>query len=78
MATTSDKYVLVKSFGRANIQNRLWYVMKENDLSDLAAEQSIAFGDRAYSITDQTLHIYGSNSSWYEAPVTIDGDGVAY
>ena len=61
-----QKYVLVESFGRANIQNRLWYVMEEDDLTTLASEQSIAFGDRAYAITEKTTYVYGSDSSWYE------------
>lgn len=44
-------YILAESFHRANIQDRLWYVMAEADLDTLESEQEIKFGDKAYIIT---------------------------
>lgn len=57
-----EKYVLVESFGRSNIQNRLWYVMSINDIWSINAQ----FGDRAYVITEGTTFYMGNNNSWYD------------
>lgn len=57
-----EKYVLVESFGRSNIQNRLWYVMSTNDIWSINAQ----FGDRAYVITEGTTFYMGNNNSWYD------------
>lgn len=59
-------YVLAQSFNRANIQNRLWYVMEDEDLDTLKEEEKIAFGDRAYVIKEKTYYIMGNDDTWYE------------
>ena len=58
-------YVLAQSFNRANIQDRLWYVMEEADLDTLKTEQKIAFGDKAYAINEKTKWIMGNDDTWY-------------
>lgn len=57
-----DNYVLVESFGRSNIQHRLWYVMEIGDLNDIKAQ----FGDRAYVITEGVLIYRGNDDKWYD------------
>lgn len=64
---TNQNYVLAQSFNRANIQDRLWYVMDESDLDTLKEEQAIAFGDRAYVIKTKTFYIMGNDETWYES-----------
>ncbi len=61
-----DNYILAQSFNKANIQDRLWYVMDESDLDTLLAEQKIQFGDKAYVITTKTFYICGNDNTWYE------------
>lgn len=61
-----DNYVLVQSFNRANIQNRLWYVMGESDLDTLKINEKVAFGDKAYAITEKSFHIMGNDNTWYD------------
>lgn len=56
-----ENYILVESFGRANVQHRLWYVMEDDDLSDIKAQ----FGDRAYGIKEGTMYYYGNDDKWY-------------
>lgn len=62
-------YVLAQSFNRANIQNRLWYVMEEADLDTLKTEEKMLFGDRAYAITEKSYWIMGNDDTWYEMVV---------
>lgn len=64
--TTDQNYVLAQSFNRANVQDRLWYVMEESDLDTLKDEQTILFGDKAYAIKEKTFHIMGNDDTWYE------------
>ena len=59
-------YVLAQSFNRANVQDRLWYVMDSTALATLKAEQKIEFGDKAYVIEDKALYIMGNDNTWYE------------
>lgn len=59
-------YVLAQSFNRANIQDRLWYVMDESDLTDLQADENILFGDKVYVIKTKTLYIMGNDGTLYE------------
>lgn len=63
---TQNNYVLAQSFNRANVQDRLWYVMDESDLDTLKDEQTIAFGDKAYVIKTKALYIMGNDDTWYE------------
>lgn len=65
------KYVLATSFGRSNIQNRLWYVMGAADLDTLKDEETILFGDKAFVINEKQLHIMGNDDTWYEIPVAL-------
>lgn len=58
-------YVLVESFGRANIQNRLWYVMDQSDLDVLKANETILFCDKAYVIKTKEVYIMGNDGEWY-------------
>jgi hypothetical protein len=46
-------YVLATSFGRSNIQNRLWYVMGAADLDTLKEKETILFGDKAFAINEK-------------------------
>lgn len=64
--TTDQNYVLAQSFNRANVQDRLWYVMETSDLDTLKDEQAIAFGDKAYVIKDKAVYIMGNDETWYE------------
>lgn len=59
-------YVLAQSFNRANVQDRLWYVMTESDLSTLVSEQKVEFGDKVYIITDAAFKIRGNDNQWYD------------
>ena len=40
-------YILAQSFNKANVQDRLWYVMDDTDLDTLAEQEKVAFGDKA-------------------------------
>lgn len=60
-----NNYVLAQSFNRANIQDRLWYVMNATDLDTLKTEQTIAFGDKAYVIKTKEKYIMGNDDTWY-------------
>ena len=64
-------YILATSFGRSNIQNRLWYVMGEADLDTLKEEETILFGDKAFAINEKQLYIMGNDDTWYEIPVEL-------
>lgn len=59
-------YVLAQSFNRANVQDRLWYVMESSDLDTLKVSEKILFGDKAYVIKAKTFHIMGNDNTWYE------------
>lgn len=64
--TTDKNYALAQSFNRANIQDRLWYVMDEADLDTLKDEEKILFGDKAYVIKAKAFYIMGNDDEWYE------------
>lgn len=59
-------YVLAQSFNRANVQDRLWYVMESDDLNTLKTSEKILFGDKAYVIKAKTFHIMGNDNTWYD------------
>lgn len=59
-------YVLAQSFNRANVQDRLWYVMETQDLSTLKANEKISFGDKAYVIKAKTAVIMGNDGEFYD------------
>ena len=59
-------YILAQSFNRANVQDRLWYVMENKDLDTLKANERIAFGDKAYVIKSKTAVIMGNDGNFYE------------
>ncbi len=61
-----DNYVLVESFGRSNVQHRLWYTMEETDLSEIKAQ----FGDRAYVIKEGATYYMGNDDNWYDSTGT--------
>ena len=61
-----DNYVLVQSFNRANVQDRLWYVMGESDLDTLKVNEKVVFGDKAYAITEKSFHIMRNDNTWYD------------
>lgn len=61
-----DNYILAQSYNRANIQDRLWYVMTAEDLATLLSNEKINFGDKAYTITDKKFYICGNDQQWYE------------
>ena len=48
-------YVLAQSFNRANVQDRLWYVMDTSDLDTLKTNEKVLFGDKAYVIKAKTF-----------------------
>lgn len=60
-----DNYVLVESFHRANVQNRLWYVMEESDLATLRENETLLFGDRVYLIKNAEYGVVGSDNKIY-------------
>lgn len=62
-----ENYILAQSFNKANVQDRLWYVMEAGDLSALMSNEKIAFGDKAYVIKTKTFYIAGNDDTWYEA-----------
>lgn len=63
----NDKpYVLAQSFNRANVQDRLWYVMETSDLDILKANEKILFGDKAYVIKTKTAVIMGNDGEFYD------------
>jgi len=64
-----ENYILAESFGRSNIQNRLWYVMSSDDLENVKAQ----FGDRAYGIQDGKMYYMGNDDTWYDE----DGSSVS-
>lgn len=59
-------YVLAQSFNRANVQDRLWYVMDTEDLDVLKTNETVLFGDKAYVIKAKVVYIMGNDSTWYE------------
>lgn len=61
----SKNYTLAQSFNRANIQDRLWYVMDESDLTTLKANETILFGDKIYVIKTKAVYIMGNDNTLY-------------
>ena len=61
-----DNYILAQDYNKANINDRLWYVMAESDLDTLLEKEDIGFGDKAYAIEEKTFHICGNDGKWYE------------
>ena len=61
-----NNYILAQSYNRANIQDRLWYVMEESDLDTLKANEKVMFGDKAYAIKDKTFYVMGNDDTFYE------------
>lgn len=59
-------YVLAQSFNRANVQDRLWYVMDATDLTTLVANENVQFGDKVYIIKTKAVKIMGNDSTWYD------------
>lgn len=59
-------YILAQSFNKANVQDRLWYVMDTTDLATLKSEQKIQFGDKAYVIKTSAVYIMGNDDTWYQ------------
>lgn len=60
-----ENYTLAQSFNRANIQDRLWYVMDTSDLDTLKANEKILFGDKAYVIKTKAVYIMGNDDTFY-------------
>lgn len=58
-------YTLAQSFNRANIQDRLWYVMEEDDKAVLKANESVIFGDKVYVIKTKAVYIMGNDNEFY-------------
>lgn len=58
-----ENFVLAESYGRSNIQHRLWYAMSSDDLEDIKAQ----FGDRAYVITEGAYYYMGNDETWYDS-----------
>ena len=59
-------YVLAQSFNRANVQDRLWYVMETEDLDTLKTNEKILFGDKAYIIKSKAVVIMGNDGNFYD------------
>ena len=57
-----ENFILAESYGRSNIQNRLWYVMSSDDLENVKAQ----FGDRAYAIQEGQTYYMGNDDTWYD------------
>lgn len=62
----NKNYVLVESFHKANVQDRLWYCMDTSDLNTLKTEQSLKFGDKVYVIKAKKVVILGNDDNWYD------------
>lgn len=60
-----ENYILAQSFNRANVQDRLWYVMDTGDLDTLLANEKIGFGDKAYVIKAGGFYVCGNDQTWY-------------
>lgn len=56
-----ENYILVESFGRTNVQHRLWYAMENSDLEKIKAQ----FGDRAYVLKEGKTCYFGNDDNWY-------------
>lgn len=61
----NNNYVLAQSYNKANVQDRLWYVMTQNDLATLLLKEKVGFGDKAYVITSREFYICGNDQQWY-------------
>ena len=62
----NKNYVLVESFHRANVQDRIWYCMQTSDLATLKSDQSLQFGDKVYIIKEKKVVILGNDDEWYD------------
>lgn len=64
--------IKAESFHRANIEDSLWYVMAESDLTEIP---NPTFGTKAYILTTKTKKIYGAyptdGNFWYDMPIVI-------
>lgn len=61
-----DNYILAQSWARANVQDRLWYIMNESDKDILKQKESMVFGDKCYVIKSKNFYILGNDGIWYE------------
>lgn len=65
------RYVLAEAYGRANIQNALYYVMEEEDKAILLGSEHCCFGDKVYIIDTGNTYILGNDGKWH--PYIIPG-----
>lgn len=61
-----DNYILAANWNKSNIQDRLWYCMKETDKDTMLLEEKISFGDKVYVIKTKMTYICGNDNTWYE------------
>lgn len=61
-----NNYVLAQSWARANVQDRLWYCMAEEDKDTLKEEENMNFGDKVYILASKKVYIMGNDNTWYE------------
>ena len=61
-----DNYILAQSWAQANVPDRLWYCMTDDDKNALAQNENIIFGDKVYIISTKKIFIMGNDKNWYE------------
>lgn len=61
-----DNYILAQSWAQANVPDRLWYCMTDDDKIELVKNEGVAFGDKVYIISTKKMFIMGNDGNWYE------------
>ena len=56
--------ILVSSFNRSNVANKLWYAMSMNGLREIDEQNHPAFGDRVYIIPTGAMYIKNNKGKW--------------
>ena len=62
----NKNYVLAQSFNTANVQDRIYYAMTEDDKTALKTNEKVIFGDKVYVIATKKVYIMGNDDTWYE------------
>jgi len=62
----AENYTLAESFHRANIQDRVYYVMADTDLTTLKEKEHLVFGDKVLSLASKKVFVMGNDNQFYE------------
>lgn len=63
---SGKNYVLAESWNKANIQNRVFYIMDAQNLEELKDGEALQFGDKALCIKTGIVYVFGNDGIFYQ------------